>query len=786
LLLQASMSIAALYQDTTNNLSELVVNIVNVDDTTQKRTLRDQPRAVKHVSFDKMGKQLAVSCADGNIYMYSLEEDEPEMVKKVDGMIKSLETDVESSSRVLWHPDGRAFATPTALRDIQVMSTSDWERQRVFKTGHSADITAAAWSPNGALLATTSSDLSLNLWDTKTQRLLKKFDDVKATILAMAWHPTENILSYTNNEGELFIHTDFVPEDHVPLLQKSTVSAPFFHDPSGGRAGVVPAPEKVTNGTKMTLPERRPRQRDGTPDSLDDLLGPDFRDDEADEDGDEEMNDFVVDDDGAGYAPALNGHGKRPNVHVANGMEPSNKRRATSSAMFRPQVHEPFQPGATPWRGNRRLLCCSLTGYVEIVSQEGRHHTVSVKFYDEHSFRNFHFTDVFLYDKACLNENGTLFACQPNSTGDGSPGMIYYRPHETWTTRTEWRTNLPAGESVTAVALSDSYVCVTTSANYVRIYSLFGLPIRVYRQKSSPAVTCAAWRDYILTIGNGPIQSDLSTQLLYTIENIKHDSIYQDSDILALPPNTQLTSVFFSAEGDPYIYDSSGVLLTCLGWRNTGQARWVPMLDTKCLSRLAGGGKEESYWPVGVASDSSSATDVKFHCMIIKGKEKYPSAPVPHLSEFGFEIPLSSAVEKKKAAPEEEMSDDEEGAKKKGESKQQDHEQAFILSSTLHSQLSSTIQATRPTPSQRQDLTNLEVAIDRSLLQLLGLECLAGEDHGMKALEIVSLMRDANGKMLELAGKVAARYGRDVLGEKIRELAEKKAMERVEEVEDDY
>jgi chromosome transmission fidelity protein 4 len=780
------MSIAALYQDTTNNLSELVVNIVNVDDTTQKRTLRDQPRAVKHVSFDKMGKQLAVSCADGNIYMYSLEEDEPEMVKKVDGMIKSLETDVESSSRVLWHPDGRAFATPTALRDIQVMSTSDWERQRVFKTGHSADITAAAWSPNGALLATTSSDLSLNLWDTKTQRLLKKFDDVKATILAMAWHPTENILSYTNNEGELFIHTDFVPEDHVPLLQKSTVSAPFFHDPSGGRAGVVPAPEKVTNGTKMTLPERRPRQRDGTPDSLDDLLGPDFRDDEADEDGDEEMNDFVVDDDGAGYAPALNGHGKRPNVHVANGMEPSNKRRATSSAMFRPQVHEPFQPGATPWRGNRRLLCCSLTGYVEIVSQEGRHHTVSVKFYDEHSFRNFHFTDVFLYDKACLNENGTLFACQPNSTGDGSPGMIYYRPHETWTTRTEWRTNLPAGESVTAVALSDSYVCVTTSANYVRIYSLFGLPIRVYRQKSSPAVTCAAWRDYILTIGNGPIQSDLSTQLLYTIENIKHDSIYQDSDILALPPNTQLTSVFFSAEGDPYIYDSSGVLLTCLGWRNTGQARWVPMLDTKCLSRLAGGGKEESYWPVGVASDSSSATDVKFHCMIIKGKEKYPSAPVPHLSEFGFEIPLSSAVEKKKAAPEEEMSDDEEGAKKKGESKQQDHEQAFILSSTLHSQLSSTIQATRPTPSQRQDLTNLEVAIDRSLLQLLGLECLAGEDHGMKALEIVSLMRDANGKMLELAGKVAARYGRDVLGEKIRELAEKKAMERVEEVEDDY
>jgi chromosome transmission fidelity protein 4 len=172
--------------------------------------------------------------------------------------------------------------------------------------------------------------------------------------------------------------------------------------------------------------------------------------------------------------------------------------------------------------------------------------------------------------------------------------------------------------------------------------------------------------------------------------------------------------------------------------------------------------------------------------MIIKGKEKYPSAPVPHLSEFGFEIPLSSTAEKSKKNPEEEDgSDDEATTAKKSSTQQQDHEQSFILSSTLHSQLASTMSHTRPTPSQTQDLTNLEVAIDRSLLQLLGLECLAGEDHGMKALEIVSLMRDANGKMLDLAGKVAARYGREVLGEKIRELAEKRAMAR-EEVEEEY
>ncbi|CBX96800.1 hypothetical protein IAQ61_008248 [Plenodomus lingam] len=774
---------------------ELVVNVVSTKDMTQVRTLREQPRAVKHVSFDKTGNQLAVSCTDGNIYMYNLSEDQPEMIKKVDGgMIKSLETDSESSSKVLWHPDGRAFATPTPLRQMQVMSTSDWERQRIFKTGHSADITAAAWSPNGALLATTSSDLTLCLWDTQTQRQLKRWDDVRATILAMAWHPTENILSYTNNEGELFIHTDFVPEEHIALLQKPTVSAPFFHDPSEGRAG-IPLAQQPINGAKHVLPGR-PRQREGTPDSLDDLLGPEFSDTEAGDDGDADMQDFVVDDDGAGYAIGQAGLKKRPNGHLGTANEPAYKRRAyNSTSLFNPRVHESFQPGSTPWRGQRRLLCCSLTGYVETVEQEGRHHTVSVKFYDEHTFRNFHFTDVFLYDKASLNENGTLFSCQPNSTGEGNPAMLYYRPHETWTSRTDWRTNLPLGESVTAIALSDSYICVTTSTNYVRIYSLYGLPVRVYRQKSSPAVTCAAYRDYILTIGNGPVTSDLSTQLLYTIENVKHDIVYQDADILALPPNTTLTSVFFSAEGDPYIYDSSGVLLTLLGWRERGQARWVPMLDTKCLARLAGGGKEETYWPVGVAGTGSDADGVKFHCMIIKGKEQYPSAPVPHLTEFGFEIPLVSAVDRQKSLKGEkgtmdEMSEDNDDDDNHGngtanvENKQQPHEQTYILASTLHSQLSSTLAHTRPTSSQKQALAALEVAVDRALLQLLGLECLAGEDHGMKALEIVSMMRDANGKMLDLAGKVASRYGREVLGEKIRELAERKALARGDEDEE--
>lgn len=80
--------------------------------------LREQTRPVKHVSFDQSGSHLAVSCSDGIVYIYSVSHEEPKLVKRLDGLTKVLETDMEDSSRILWHPDGRALAAPTATRGL--------------------------------------------------------------------------------------------------------------------------------------------------------------------------------------------------------------------------------------------------------------------------------------------------------------------------------------------------------------------------------------------------------------------------------------------------------------------------------------------------------------------------------------------------------------------------------------------------------------------------------------------------------------------------------------------
>lgn len=163
-------------------------------------------------------------------------------------------------------------------------------------------------------------------------------------VITLTWHPTENIMSFTTSDGELYIYTDFVPAEHMHLLEKSLQPAPFIHDPLAETSGN--ARKELTNGLKDGGAGRA-RCR-GTPDSLDDLLGSDIMGNDED--------DFVSDDDGAGYADSINGYGKRTNGHFDAYDTVDPKRRATGYSA-RPQLHQSFQPGSTPWRGNRRYLC---------------------------------------------------------------------------------------------------------------------------------------------------------------------------------------------------------------------------------------------------------------------------------------------------------------------------------------------------------------------------------------------------------------------------------------------
>lgn len=95
-------------------ISELEVKLVDINDMTRVQYLREQEKPVKHISFDPSGRMITVSCTDGVIYVYAIDGPVPELTKKVDGIVRRLETEDQASAAVVWHPDGRAFAAPTA------------------------------------------------------------------------------------------------------------------------------------------------------------------------------------------------------------------------------------------------------------------------------------------------------------------------------------------------------------------------------------------------------------------------------------------------------------------------------------------------------------------------------------------------------------------------------------------------------------------------------------------------------------------------------------------------
>lgn len=149
-------------------ISELHVKIINLQDPLQIIYIRDLPRSIKHVTFDPSGSYIAASGTDGNIYVYSLSQESPRLLHKVEEVIAALDGATEETSRAVWHPNGRTFAACDSVRDIRIVGYNDGEVKQCFTGNHSGPITDYVWSPNGAMLLSAANNDKLVLWDAET------------------------------------------------------------------------------------------------------------------------------------------------------------------------------------------------------------------------------------------------------------------------------------------------------------------------------------------------------------------------------------------------------------------------------------------------------------------------------------------------------------------------------------------------------------------------------------------------------------------------------------------
>jgi WD40 repeat protein len=94
---------------------------------------------------------------------------------------------------IAWSPNGKVLATSSKDQTIRLWDSYSGELLKVAR-GHVRDVTQLAWSPDGEILASGSWDKTICLWDTKTWQVLR--EKQINSVYSLTWSPNGNTLAW--------------------------------------------------------------------------------------------------------------------------------------------------------------------------------------------------------------------------------------------------------------------------------------------------------------------------------------------------------------------------------------------------------------------------------------------------------------------------------------------------------------------------------------------------------------------------------------------------------------
>ncbi len=103
---------------------------------------------------------------------------------------------------IAFTPDGTKFVTASDDRTIRIWDLASRETIRVL-TGHQAQIPAMDVSPDGKLIASASRDDSVRVWDLATGNSLAVLDSKSGDVLTVAFEPNGNRLASAGIDGQV-------------------------------------------------------------------------------------------------------------------------------------------------------------------------------------------------------------------------------------------------------------------------------------------------------------------------------------------------------------------------------------------------------------------------------------------------------------------------------------------------------------------------------------------------------------------------------------------------------
>ncbi|KAJ2808789.1 DNA polymerase alpha accessory factor Mcl1 [Coemansia guatemalensis] len=591
------------------------ITVVSLVDMSQLHTLEGNRTAVNSVSYSPDSVYLVSTGCNGTVRVWDMREDEPSCIKVIHKAAYVCEPGSSMEQyKVRWSPDGRFVAIPCTDHSVKLLERGSWELSATLGGRHTKMVTHVSWSANGRYVASVGLDGQVAVWDVAARKAILTHTGANP-LCQVDWNPRGNMLAFTDNSGALYVWDDVVPveQGHAPP-----------YDQQASERGAVDRQPPADDTGDSRLASDLFDDTAGVDGAAEGEMEVDDGDDDNIVDAGDGLDDFVVDDDGAGYAEQ-----QAPRWAVAGDL----------------QTHA-FQPGSTPWVNSRRYLAFNLVGSVTAIAQDASHNTVEIEFFDKSLHRDLHFSDSFKFSMAALSDAGCLFATTSRElandhslrTADADDvSVLSYRGFASWSTSADWMFKLPPKEHPRCIAASSHGAAAITSQGMLRLFSCGGVQRHV-ASLPNRAVTCVARNDLLLVVLEAPgaIKSTAGAR------RVEYEYILLSLDgqtrvaagACPVSPAAEIVWAGFSEEGHPASCDSKGMLRVLHRYWSGPHASWVPVLDTRRLSRERG--KHENFWPVALSAR-------QFIVVTCRGKSRFPPFPRPILDELDVEIPLLHA-----------------------------------------------------------------------------------------------------------------------------------------------
>ncbi|KAI0036851.1 hypothetical protein K488DRAFT_75644 [Vararia minispora EC-137] len=405
------------------------------------------------------------------------------------------------------------------------------------------------------------------------------------------------------------------------------------------------------------------------------------------------------------------------------------------------KAQPPFQPGATPMEHKKRYLAYNMIGVIEVTDQD-THNIVNVEFHDRSARKAYHFNDNYKYGFAALGERGAAYACQPES---GHPGHVHYKPYGTWASQGEWTYELDENVKVLGVAAGG-----TPPAKSYRVTK------NVDAQGNGNVVVATSDNELTFLTGTG----------------IERCSVALDGDFVSMVAGPEWVFVV-QRDGATTMDGSQNLMGTLYDFEDLCvlQTRKLPVRKGQTLKWIgvSEDGAPAVYDSAGVmylmpryriplrgtwvrvldtnklerkkGKDESywpvGLTGENLHCLILKGRQEHPAFPRPLIQELELRLPFRRKDPK--------------------EGPLEEH----LARETMHIQMK--LDALGDDEPE-DDIRRRELALDKELIQLIQNAC--KNDKLPRALDLTRLLHHV--PSYDLAMKVADFYHLRGLREKMQ------------------